>query len=109
MIEHGDRYACARDIHGANTSSRTSKYLAGRGYRLSPIEQVMAGRITVEQLKLSAGDTARLNRIRQLRDLQYRLRMNRYYNKTLSDDRYRAAISSVHAELSDLGELPGPM
>ncbi|MGD1239299.1 hypothetical protein [Mycobacterium seoulense] len=85
------------------------EYLAGCGYGLSPIEQVMAGHLAVEQLKLSAGDTARLNRIRQLRDLQYRLRMNRYYNKTLTDDQYRAAISSVHAELSDLGEVPGPM
>lgn len=85
------------------------EYLEGCGYRLEPIEQVMAGRITVEQLKFSASDTARLDRIRQLRDLQYQLRMNRYYNKTLTEDQYRAAIGSVHAELTDLGELPGPM
>ncbi|BBZ69832.1 hypothetical protein MPRS_09250 [Mycobacterium paraseoulense] len=41
-------------------------------------------------------------------DLQYRLRMNRYHNETLTDDQYRAAVSSVHADLSDLGERPGP-
>ncbi|OBI24176.1 hypothetical protein A5709_07100 [Mycobacterium sp. E1386] len=85
------------------------EYLAGCGYRLSPIEQVMAGQITAEQLKFSQGDIARLNRIRQLRDLQYQLRTNRYYAKTLTEEQYRAAITSVHAELSALGELPGPM
>ncbi|OBG70448.1 hypothetical protein A9X05_03435 [Mycobacterium sp. E3298] len=85
------------------------EYLEGRGYRLEPIEQVMAGRITAEQLKFSASDTARLERIRRLRDLQYQLRMNRYYNNTLTDDQYRAAIGSVHAELTELGELPGPI
>ncbi|WP_231633719.1 MULTISPECIES: hypothetical protein [unclassified Mycobacterium] len=85
------------------------EYLEGCGYRLAPIEQVMAGRITAEQLTFSATDTAKLDRIRQLRDLQYQLRMNRYYNKTLTDDQYRAAIGSVHAELTELGELPGPI
>ncbi|OBH21386.1 hypothetical protein [Mycobacterium sp. E3247] len=85
------------------------EYLAGRGYRLSPIEHVMAGHITAAQLKFSADDTTRLDRIRQLRNLQYQLRMNRYYNKTLADDQYRTAIASVHAELSELGELPGPV
>jgi hypothetical protein len=35
--------------------------------------------------------------------------MNRYYTKTLSEEQYRGAIESVHAELSNLGELPGPM
>ncbi|GAA4536065.1 hypothetical protein [Mycobacterium paraffinicum] len=84
-------------------------YLAGCGYRLAPIEQVVAGQITAEQLKFSPGEIARLDRIRRLRDLQYQLRMNRYYNKTLNEEQYRAAITSVHAELSDLGELPGPM
>lgn len=83
--------------------------LAHCGYRLSPIEQVMAGHIGIEQLKLSKADSARLDRIRQLRDQQYQLRMNRYYTKTLSEEQYRAAIEPVHAELSSLGELPGPM
>lgn len=83
--------------------------LAHCGYRLSPIEHVMAGHISIEELKLSATDTARLDRIRQLRDQQYQLRMNRYYTNTLSEEQYRAAIGSVHAELSSLGELPGPM
>lgn len=83
--------------------------LAHCGYRLSPIEQVMAGHIGIEQLKLSEADSARLDRIRQLRDQQYQLRMNRYYTKTLSEEQYRAAIEPVHAELSSLGELPGPM
>lgn len=50
----------------------------------------------------------RIPRRRQLPDLQYRLRMNRYHNETLTDDQYRAAVSSVHADLSDLGERPGP-
>ncbi|OBF12583.1 hypothetical protein A5730_03255 [Mycobacterium sp. ACS4054] len=85
------------------------EYLEGCGYRLAPIEQVIAGRITAEQLTFSATDTARLDRIRQLRELQYQLRMNRYYNNSLSDDQYRAAIGSVHAELTELGELPGPI
>ncbi|OBH29195.1 hypothetical protein A5692_01840 [Mycobacterium sp. E342] len=85
------------------------EYLAGCGYRLSPIEHVMAGHITATQLKFSADDTTRLDRIRQLRNLQYQLRMNRYYNKTLADDQYQAAIASVHAELLELGELPGPV
>lgn len=82
--------------------------LAHCGYRLSPIEQVMAGHISVEQLKFGAADTARLDRIRQLRDQQYQLRMGRYYAKTLTDEQYQAAIEPVHAELSSLGELPGP-
>ncbi|GAB1811619.1 hypothetical protein [Mycobacterium sp. MUNTM1] len=82
--------------------------LAHCGYRLSPIEQVMAGHISIEQLKLSEADSARLDRIRQLRDQQYQLRMNRYYTKTLSEEQYRAAIGPVHSELSSLGELPGP-
>lgn len=95
---------------GGRASSRPYfEFLAGCGYPLAPIEEVMAGRITAEQLKFSAEDAARLNRIRQLRDLQYQLRMNRYYNKSLTEDQYRAAIGSVHAELSALGELPGPM
>ncbi|MEE3750653.1 hypothetical protein [Mycobacterium intracellulare] len=83
--------------------------LAHCGYRLSPIEQVMAGHISVEQLKFGAADAARLDRIRQLRDQQYQLRMSRYYAKTLTDEQYQAAIGPVHAELSSLGELPGPM
>lgn len=83
--------------------------LAHCGYPLSPIEHVMAGHISIEQLKNSAADTARLDRIRQLRDQQYQLRMDRYYAKSLSDEQYQAAIGPVHAELSSLGELPGPM
>lgn len=83
--------------------------LAHCGYRLSPIEQVMAGHISVEQLKFDAADAARLDRIRQLRDQQYQLRMSRYYAKTITDEQYQAAIGPVHAELSSLGELPGPM
>lgn len=83
--------------------------LAHCGYRLSPIEQVMAGHLSVEQLKFGAADAARLERIRQLRDQQYQLRMSRYYAKTLTDEQYRAAIDPVRAELSRLGELPGPM
>lgn len=83
--------------------------LAHCGYRLEPIEHVMAGHISIEQLKFSAADTTRLERIRQLRDQQYQLRMNRYYTKTLSDEQYQAAIQSVHAELSSLGEVPGPL
>lgn len=83
--------------------------LAHCGYPLSPIERVMAGDISIEQLKFSAADAARLERIRQLRDQQYQLRMNRYYTKTLSDEQYQAAIQSVHAELSSLGEVPGPL
>ncbi|OBB92096.1 hypothetical protein [Mycobacterium sp. 852002-40037_SCH5390672] len=83
--------------------------LAHCGYRLSPIERVMAGQISVEQLKFSATDAARLDRIRQLRDQQYRLRMDRYYAKSLSEEQYQAAIQSVHAELCSLGELPGPI
>lgn len=82
--------------------------LAHCGYRLSPIEQVMAGHISIEELELSAADTARLDRIRRLREKQYQLRMDRYYTKTLSEEQYQAAIESVHAELSSLGELPGP-
>lgn len=82
--------------------------LAHCGYRLSPIEQVMASHLSVEQLKFGAADTARLDRIRQLRDQQYQLRMGRYYAKTLTDEQYQAAIEPVHAELSSLGELPGP-
>ena len=85
------------------------EFLASCGYRLSPIEQVMAGHISVEQLTLSPEDTARLERIRRLRDQQYQLRVNRYYRKVLSEEQYRAAIGSVHAELAALGELPGPM
>lgn len=85
------------------------EFLTSCGYLLSPIEQVMAGHISVEQLKFSVEDTARLDRIRQLRDQQYQLRMNRYYAKTLSEEQYQAAIVSVHAELAALGELPGPM
>lgn len=69
----------------------------------------MAGHIGIEQLDFSAADTARLDRIRQLRDQRYRLRMNRYYTKTLRDEQHRAAIGPVHAELSSSGELPGPM
>lgn len=83
--------------------------LAHCGYPLSPIEHVMAGHISVEQLKFSEADAARIERIRQLRDQQYRLRMDRYYTKTLGDEQYRAAIEPVHEELSHLGELPGPM
>lgn len=83
--------------------------LAHCGYRLSPVEHVMAGHISIEDLTLSAADTARLDRIRQLREQQYQLRMNRYYAKTLSEEQYRAAIGPVHAELSSLGELPGPI
>lgn len=83
--------------------------LAHCGYRLSPIEQVMAGHISVEQLKFGATDAARLDRIRQLRDQQYQLRMSRYYAKTLTDEQYQSAIGPVHAELSRLGELPGPV
>jgi len=85
------------------------EFLASCGYRLSPIEQVVAGHISVEQLRFSVDDTARLDRIRQLRDQQYQLRTNRYYTKTLSEEQYQAAIGPVHAELSALGELPGPM
>jgi hypothetical protein len=85
------------------------EFLASCGYRLSPVEQVMAGHISVEQLKFSAEDIARLDRIRQLRDQQYQLRMNRYYRKVLSEEQYQASIGSVHAELAALGELPGPM
>jgi hypothetical protein len=85
------------------------EFLVNCGYQLSPIEEVMAGHISVEQLKLSAADTARLDRIRQLREQQYQLRNNRYYAKTMNEEQYRAAIEPVHAELSALGELPGPM
>jgi hypothetical protein len=85
------------------------EFLASCGYRLSPIEQVVAGHISVEQLTFSPDDTARLDRIRQLRDQQYQLRNNRYYTKSLSEEQYQAAIGSVHAELAALGELPGPV
>lgn len=85
------------------------EFLASCGYRLSPIEEVMAGRISVQNLKFSADDAARLTRIRELRDQQYQLRMDRYYAKTLDDEEYKSAIGRVHAELSDWGELPGPM
>lgn len=85
------------------------EFLASCGYRLSPIEQVMAGHISVEQLTFSPEDTARLERIRLLRDQQYQLRMNRYYRKVVGEEQYRAAIGSVHAELAALGEVPGPM
>jgi hypothetical protein len=85
------------------------EFLASCGYQLSPIEQVMAGHISVEQLNFSPEDNARLDRIRQLRDQQYELRMNRYYRKVLSEEQYQAAIGSVHAELAALGELPGPI
>jgi hypothetical protein len=85
------------------------EFLDSCGYRLSPIEQVMGGHISVEQLKFSPQDIARLDRIRQLRDQQYQLRMNRYYRKALSEEQYQAAIASVHAELAALGEVPGPI
>lgn len=62
-----------------------------------------------EQLKFSAHDIARLDRVRQLRDLQYQLRVRRYYTNALGEVQYRAAIESVHAELSARGELPVPM
>lgn len=126
QIDTGDRPAvltlvmvlAAFEWHASGISWRASgqlwrkpyfEFLAGCGYALSPIEQFMAGHIGVEQLRFSEEDTARLRRIRQLRELQYQLRMNRYYAKTLSEDQYKAAIRSVHAELSSLGELPGPM
>jgi hypothetical protein len=85
------------------------EFLARCGYRLSPIEEVLAGHLGVEQFKMSADDTARLDRIRQLRDEQYQLRLHRYYDKTLGDQEYQSAIHRVHAELSALGELPGPV
>ncbi|BBZ15246.1 hypothetical protein [Mycobacterium branderi] len=85
------------------------EFLADHGYRLSPIEQFMAGHLSLEQLKFSGDDSARLDRIRYLRDQEYQLRIQRYYTKSLTDEQYRAAIEPVHAELSALGELPGPM
>lgn len=84
------------------------EFLASCGYRLSPIEQVMADHISVEQLMLTPDDTARLDRIRLLRDQQHQLRMNRYYRNALSEEQYQAVIGSIHAELSALGEDPGP-
>jgi hypothetical protein len=35
--------------------------------------------------------------------------VERYYAKTLGEDEYQSAVARVHAELSDLGELPGPV
>jgi hypothetical protein len=85
------------------------EFLAYCGYRLSPIEQVMAGHLSVEEFTSSAIDVDRLDRIRRLREQQYQLRVNRYYAKTLTEEQYQAAIQSVHAELTALGELPGPV
>ncbi|MEM6108222.1 hypothetical protein AAHS21_18585 [Mycobacterium sp. 050272] len=84
------------------------EFLARCGYRLSPVEEVLAGRISLQELTFSADDTARLERVRELRAQQYQLRNDRYYAKTLSDEQYKSAIGQVHAELSALGELPGP-
>ncbi|SPM33829.1 hypothetical protein MRAB57_1633 [Mycobacterium rhizamassiliense] len=85
------------------------EFLSSCGYRLSPIEEVLAGHISVQEFKFSAADAARLERIRELRHQQYQLRMDRYYAKTLAEEEYRSAVTRLHAELSDLGELPGPM
>lgn len=93
---------------GSPYRSAYFEFLAGCGYRLSPIEEVIAGHIGVEQLMFTPEGTARLDRIRQLRDQQYQLRMSRYYRNALSEEQYQAAIGSVHAELSALGEDPGP-
>ncbi|OMC43795.1 hypothetical protein [Mycobacterium sp. IS-1264] len=85
------------------------EFLARWGYQLSPIEQVMAGHMTVEQFRFSANDLAKLDRIRQLREAQYTARVRRYYAKTLSDEEYQAAIRPIHDELTALGEKPGPI
>ncbi|MEE3065448.1 MAG: hypothetical protein VYA67_16100 [Actinomycetota bacterium] len=85
------------------------EFLTRCGYQLSPVEEVLAGRITLQELTFSGADTARLERIRELRAQQYQLRNDRYYAKTLSDEQYKSAIGQVHAEPSALGELPGPM
>jgi hypothetical protein len=85
------------------------EFLESCGYRLAPAEKVLAGRITLQELTFSADDTARLERIRELRAQQYQLRNDRYYAKTLGDEQYKSAIVQVHAELTALGELPGPM
>ncbi|CQD02686.1 hypothetical protein BN1232_00200 [Mycobacterium lentiflavum] len=70
---------------------------------------MLAGRITLPELTFPEDDTTRLERIREWRAKQYRLRNDRYYATTLSDEQNRSAIGQVHAELSALGELPGPM
>ncbi|MEZ0354357.1 hypothetical protein [Mycobacterium sp. pR1184] len=84
------------------------EFLARCGYQLCEVEEVLAGRISLQELTFSADDTARLERIRDLRAQQYQLRNDRYYAKTLSDEQYKSAIGQVHAELAALGELPGP-
>lgn len=83
--------------------------LAHCGYRLSPIEQVMAGHISIEQLKLSEARQRQARPHPATAGPAIPAPHGPLLHKTLSEEQYRASIEPVHVELSSLGELPGPM
>lgn len=73
--------------------------LADNGYRLSAIEEVIAGRTTHEEL------TDRQKRIRDLRNSEYHLSRNHGVG-LMNHDQYLSALAPVPAELARLGETP---
>lgn len=84
------------------------EFLAACGYSLSPIEHVMAGHTTVEDLlETDERVRERVTRVGRLRNAQYQVRMDHYRGNTSHQD-YEAAIQPIDAELTALGEHPGP-
>jgi hypothetical protein len=77
------------------------EFLARCGYRLSEIEQVMAGPSSAEQL------TAQQARIRELRNAEYHLGRNHEHG-LMNHHQYLAMLAPVIDELSRLGEQPAP-
>ncbi|MCV7280122.1 hypothetical protein H7J88_10730 [Mycolicibacterium flavescens] len=84
------------------------EFLAGCGYALTPIEHVMAGHVTVEEfLRDQDAVRERVTRIGHLREQQHEVWMNHYHGK-ISHEQYEAATQPINAELTALGQHPGP-
>ncbi|RAV07445.1 hypothetical protein DQP55_21640 [Mycolicibacterium sp. GF69] len=87
---------------------RYLEFLAECGYRLSPIEEVMAGHVTVDDfLARQSAVRERVARIGRLREEQNAVRMRHYRGET-THDQYEAAVQPINAELTALGQHPGP-
>jgi hypothetical protein len=84
------------------------EFLATCGYPLSPIEHVMAGHMTVDEfLETEESVRERVERVGQLRNAQSEIRLNHYRGNTTHAD-YEAAVQPINAELTALGQHPGP-
>lgn len=87
---------------------RYLEFLVDCGYRPSPIEEVMAGHVSVEDfLARESAVRERVTRTGRLREEQRDVRMRHFRGET-THDQYEAAVQPINAELTALGEHPGP-